>query len=82
MRSMLVAGLCALTAIAATSFTPAHAFRPSPSTTVSAGPIRGTTGTASSPQTQISNGKAISNCFPSHKIANDFDYCTGTPIIH
>jgi hypothetical protein len=76
-RSMYVAGLCALTAIAAISSTPAPTFRFSPSI-VSAGSIKWP---ASSPPVQISGGKNISNCNPDHIIANNFDYCTNTPVL-
>jgi hypothetical protein len=79
MRSMLLAGFVALTAIAATSLTPAYALR---STILGASPTNFLPGNTSSPSTQIRGGKAISNCFPVHKIANGFDYCTNTPILH
>jgi hypothetical protein len=34
------------------------------------------------PSTSIQSGQQISNCYPFHRIANDFDYCTNTPVLH
>jgi hypothetical protein len=35
-----------------------------------------------SPKTTLQSGQKISDCYPFHRIANDFDYCTGTPVLH
>jgi hypothetical protein len=34
------------------------------------------------PATRISVGRAFSDCYPVHRIANDFDYCLGIPVLH
>jgi hypothetical protein len=34
------------------------------------------------PNNTIKNGQQFSNCYPFHRIANDWDYCTNTAVIH
>lgn len=84
MRSMLLAGFVALTAMS--TIAPAHAQATGglslrSMTAVSSVAPSLSLGTTS-PSRQVRNGAAISNCFPVHKIANGFDYCTNTPILH
>ena len=35
-----------------------------------------------SPAVQVKNAQRITDCYPVHRIANDFDYCTNTPVLH
>ena len=81
LRVAITLCLLASTLIGGPSF--AAGFLTSPTTAVKpATSLLNSAPTVFRPSTSIQSGQQISNCYPFHRIANDFDYCTNTPVLH